>query len=80
MPISHDADTETVVRETVAAIKESALHIGKADRTIELRQIEEIEAAVRLLQGMLTLKKRANASRSERSEAPPPLRSATPST
>ncbi|QDZ09380.1 hypothetical protein [Devosia ginsengisoli] len=61
MVIHDDADMATVVGETVQAIKESARHVGKADRAISAVQISEIEAAVEILQKTLELKKRVNA-------------------
>jgi hypothetical protein len=59
MIIHDDADMETVVQETVAALKESAKHVGKADRAVTTEQITEIEAAMGQLQNALDLKKRA---------------------
>jgi hypothetical protein len=57
MYIHDDADMETVVKETVEAIREGARHIGKADRAISATQIAEVETAIKLLQGMLDLKR-----------------------
>lgn len=59
MTIDDDADMPTVVRETVAALKESARHIGKADRGVSPEQIAEVEDAIRSLQSTLRLKKPA---------------------
>jgi hypothetical protein len=64
MPIHDDADMATVVKETIARIKEGALHIGKADRRIEPDQIKQVEDAIQLLQNTLNNKKRVNATRS----------------
>lgn len=61
MVIHDDADMATVVHETVSAIRESARHVGKADRAISDSQIAEIEAAILALQNTLNLKKRVNA-------------------
>lgn len=58
MYIHDDADMATVVKETVAALKEGARHIGKADRGISADQIKQVEDAVKHLQNMLDLKKR----------------------
>jgi hypothetical protein len=58
MHIDDDADTATVINQTVAAIREAAAHIGKADRRFDADQIRQVEDAVRLLQGMLNFKKR----------------------
>jgi hypothetical protein len=60
MIIHDDADMATIVRMTVAALKESARHVGKADRAISNAQIAEIEGAIGRLQDMLALKKRMN--------------------
>lgn len=57
MFIHDDADMDTVVAKTVAAIKEGARHIGKADRSISSVQVKNIEAAVEILQTALRLKK-----------------------
>lgn len=63
MYIDEDADTPTLVRETVSALNESARHVGKVDRSISNDQIAEIEGAIRMLQNMLSLKKRMNDDR-----------------
>jgi hypothetical protein len=60
MVIHDDADMAEVVRESVAALKESARHVGKADRHISDSQIAEIEAAMDVLKKTLELKKRVN--------------------
>lgn len=60
MVIHDDADMATVVRETVAALKESARHVGKADRAISDGQIAEIEVAMDGLKRTLELKKGVN--------------------
>lgn len=60
MVIHDDADMATVVREAVAALKEIAMHVGKADRAISDSQIVEVEAAVAVLTRTLELKKRVN--------------------
>lgn len=59
--VLHDgADMETIVRETVAAFKEGARRIGKADPGISNEQIGEIETALRGLQRTLDMKKQNN--------------------
>lgn len=60
MVIHDDADMAEVVRESVAALKESARHVGKVDRHISDAQIAEIEAAMNVLKTALELKKRVN--------------------
>jgi hypothetical protein len=55
--IDDDSTMETVVQETVAALKEITRHIGKADRWMTVEQIKEVEDAIRLLQGALDFKK-----------------------
>jgi hypothetical protein len=62
MLIHDDADMATVVRETIAALDESARHIGKADRSITAEEIGEIEASMKRLQDGLDFKKRANSA------------------
>ncbi|QIJ76171.1 hypothetical protein GU700_17175 [Methylobacterium sp. NI91] len=61
MAIHDDADMETVVGTTVAALQESAHHIGKADRRITDDQIVQVEEAIERLRKTLDLKKRVNA-------------------
>lgn len=56
MIIHDDADMEAVVRQTVAALRESAAHVGKADRHISAAQIEEIQEAIAALQNALRFK------------------------
>lgn len=63
MAIHDDADMETVVRTTVTALQEGALHIGKADRRITDQQIAQVEEAVERLRKTLDLKRRINAGR-----------------
>ncbi len=53
-----DSDMATVVKDTVGAIKAGARLIGKVDRRIEVDQIEEVEAAISILQKTLDLKRR----------------------
>lgn len=60
MYIDDDANTETVVLATTKAIRESARHIGKADRTVSPQQIGEVEAAIKELQNALNNQRRAN--------------------
>ncbi|WP_156629565.1 hypothetical protein [Methylobacterium sp. Leaf85] len=56
MIIQDDADMATVVSETVAALNESAKHVGKADRTITGAQIKDIQDAIAVLQNVLRFK------------------------
>ena len=53
-----DLDIATVVKETVAALRKGARMIGKADRRIEVDQINEVEEAIKLLQNTLNFKRR----------------------
>jgi hypothetical protein len=63
MAIHDDADMATIVSTTVSAIKEGALHIGKADRHITPAQIEEVRAAIAVLVKTLGFKEKVNANR-----------------
>lgn len=63
MAIHDDADMETVVTTTVMSLRESALHIGKADRGITDEQLARVEEAFERLRKTLDLKKRINADR-----------------
>ncbi|MCJ2131304.1 hypothetical protein [Methylobacterium sp. E-045] len=56
MIIHDDADMATVVRQTVQALKESAAHVGKADRRISTEHVEEIQEAIAQLQNALRFK------------------------
>jgi hypothetical protein len=56
LTIDHDASSEEVTTQTVQAIKEAALHVGKLDRHFEAFQVTEMEAALALLQNALRLK------------------------
>ncbi len=63
MIIHDDADMATVVKETVSGIAEGARHIGKADRHITQKQIDEVRASIAVLENTLSLKERVNANR-----------------
>ena len=65
-----NADTDTVTKEAVSAIREVVRHIGKVDRRYDEGQLAEIEKAFRWLQAALTSKKFTNAHRTKRREAP----------
>ena len=60
MYISDDANMETVVTQTSAAIREGARHVGKADRPITAGQVAELEIAILELQRMIDMKKILN--------------------
>lgn len=62
MYIDDDADADTVATEVVAAIKESARHIGKIGLSFQAAQFQEIEAAIEQLQNMINLKRKMNNS------------------
>jgi hypothetical protein len=46
MYISDDATMDEVVEKTVAALKEAARHVGKADSTIAWSQAKQIKEAI----------------------------------
>jgi hypothetical protein len=58
-----DANTETVIKEIVRAIKEGARLIGKADRRVEVAQFDEVQEAIGLLRKTLDLKRKLRATR-----------------
>ncbi len=58
MAIHDDALPEEAVRQTVAALNDSAHQLGKVDRSLSPEQIEEVEEAIKRLQSRLDLKRR----------------------
>lgn len=56
MYIHDDADMVEVVQTTVSALKESARHVGKADRSITETQVLEIRKAIAELENALRFK------------------------
>lgn len=58
MYIHDDLDGDALAREIVSAMKECARHIGKIGPTFRKEQIDEMDAALKLLQNSLDLRKR----------------------
>lgn len=56
MIINDDAPMTEVVEKTVAALQESAAHIGKADRAITETQVQKIKDAIARLESTLQFK------------------------
>ena len=64
MVIHDDADGETIVKETVSALRECARMVGKIGPSFSEAQLKEMEYAVSQLHNAIALKRRLNDARS----------------
>jgi hypothetical protein len=58
MYINDDANEATITKETISALKECARMVGKLGPSFSVTQLDEMEAALRLLENALALKRR----------------------